>query len=129
MAKCRALSPEGIKCNRFLVDCLRDGLHVGRRWRKKPVPGYLNVSWHWDITKVVLLPAWQPALKSEVRRLDYLCKDAAEYRNPVMYRRMREARSLAASFVVRERVNKHGVRTRVVKTNGLVRPIGQAVLE
>lgn len=102
MVKCPLKSPNGVKCNRHLHQCLRDWSHVGRKWLPKPRPHYVNEAWYWKPPETVLAgPQWQQKIRAEVRHLSYERKYAAEDKNPARYRAASESYALVAGLVVR----------------------------
>lgn len=118
MVKCPATytDPETgkrVKCNRLLIQCLRDWSHVGRRYRKLPRPHFENHAWHWEPTETQLAgPEWQVKIKAEVRRLGYECKYASDIRNPRLYALYSGQRKFVVGFVVRTHQNRFGISER-----------------
>src|ERR1041385_1079096 len=120
-----------VKCHRNLAECLASrGQHVGRRFLGVKEGRFLNAAWSDSTQPDTSPPEGQIRLRSEIRRLRYARLDASRFKQPRQYRVFTERLTLLASFVVKEFRNRHGVVSRVrVASDGIVRPVGQKVLE
>ena len=131
MVKCVERHPQsGVKCQRHLVECIRSGIHAGRRYvraQKGSTGSFLAYKWVRSLAPTDTVSVeWQGKLRAEIRRLGFLAKWG---RSLPGYEELKLDVKLLRTHLVRVRETAFGVRRTIRLGDGVVRDVDQGVLE